>query len=73
MSEAVLPSAATGPIDHDAFPIVVEGLRNQFGDHVIHDDLSLTVRRGEVLGVVGGSGTGNGLLLYYMSFVLECS
>jgi phospholipid/cholesterol/gamma-HCH transport system ATP-binding protein len=45
------------------FPIVVEGIRNQFGEHVIHDGLSLKVRRGEILGVVGGSGSGKSVLL----------
>jgi phospholipid/cholesterol/gamma-HCH transport system ATP-binding protein len=45
------------------FPIVVEGLRNSFGEHVIHEDLSLKVRRGEILGVVGGSGTGKSVLM----------
>ena len=44
-------------------PIVVEGLRNSFGEHVIHEDLSLTVNRGEILGVVGGSGTGKSVLM----------
>ncbi|MET1755593.1 ABC transporter ATP-binding protein [Novosphingobium sp. RD2P27] len=44
-------------------PIVVHGLRNAFGDHVIHDDLSLEVRKGEILGVVGGSGTGKSVLM----------
>ncbi len=44
-------------------PIVVRGLRTQFGDHVVHDDLSLTVNRGEILGVVGGSGTGKSVLM----------
>jgi len=43
--------------------IVVEGLRTQFGPQVIHDNLDLEVRRGEVLGVVGGSGTGKSVLL----------
>lgn len=43
--------------------IEVRGLLSQFGDHVIHDDLSLSVERGEVLGVVGGSGTGKTVLL----------
>jgi phospholipid/cholesterol/gamma-HCH transport system ATP-binding protein len=38
--------------------ITVRGLRNAFGEQVIHDDLDLTVCRGEILGVVGGSGTG---------------
>ena len=43
--------------------ISVRGLRTQFGVNVIHDDLDLDVRRGEVLGVVGGSGTGKSVLL----------
>jgi len=43
--------------------IEVRGLRSQFGDNVIHDDLDLTVERGEVIGVVGGSGTGKTVLL----------
>lgn len=44
-------------------PIVIEGLVNRFGEHLIHDGLSLTVRRGEILGVVGGSGTGKSVLM----------
>ena len=44
-------------------PIVIEGLVNRFGEHTIHDDLSLRVRRGEILGVVGGSGTGKSVLM----------
>ena len=40
------------------FPIVIEGLRNSFGSQVVHEGLDLKVRRGEILGVVGGSGTG---------------
>jgi phospholipid/cholesterol/gamma-HCH transport system ATP-binding protein len=46
-----------------AFPIVVEGVVNRFGAHTIHDGLDLTVRRGEILGVVGGSGTGKSVLM----------
>ena len=45
------------------FPIVVEELRNAFGEHVIHEDLSLKVRKGEIIGVVGGSGTGKSVLM----------
>ena len=45
------------------YPIVVEGLRNSFGAHVIHEDLDLKVRRGEILGVVGGSGSGKSVLM----------
>jgi len=43
--------------------ISLRGVRNQFGSHVVHDDLDLDVWRGEVLGVVGGSGTGKSVLL----------
>lgn len=43
--------------------IDVRGLRNQFGPQVVHDQLDLQVRRGEILGVVGGSGTGKSVLL----------
>ena len=43
--------------------IEVRGLRTQFGSHVVHDGLDLDLRRGEILGVVGGSGTGKSVLL----------
>jgi phospholipid/cholesterol/gamma-HCH transport system ATP-binding protein len=43
--------------------IEVKGLRNSFGEQVIHDRLDLEVRRGEILGVVGGSGTGKSVLM----------
>ncbi len=43
--------------------ITVKGVRNAFGEAVIHDNLDLSVRRGEILGVVGGSGTGKSVLM----------
>lgn len=43
--------------------IEVRGLKTQFGDHVVHENLDLDVYRGEILGVVGGSGTGKSVLL----------
>jgi len=50
--------------DYDGeFPIVIRGLKNSFGDQLIHEGLDLKVRRGEVLGVVGGSGTGKSVLM----------
>ena len=45
------------------YPILVEGLENKFGDQVIHQNLDLEVKRGEILGVVGGSGTGKSVLM----------
>jgi phospholipid/cholesterol/gamma-HCH transport system ATP-binding protein len=44
-------------------PVRVTGLRSAFGSHVIHENLDLEARRGEVLGIVGGSGTGKSVLL----------
>lgn len=48
----------------DSQPVIrIRGLVNAFGESVIHDHLDLDVRRGEVLGVVGGSGAGKSVLL----------
>jgi phospholipid/cholesterol/gamma-HCH transport system ATP-binding protein len=43
--------------------ITVQNLTNRFGKNVIHEKLDLDVRRGEVLGVVGASGSGKSVLL----------
>ena len=43
--------------------ISVTGLCNSLGDQIIHQDLNIEVRRGEILGVVGGSGTGKSVLM----------
>ena len=43
--------------------IAVRGLVNRFGPQTVHDGLDLDVWRGEVLGIVGGSGTGKSVLL----------
>jgi len=43
--------------------IRIEGLVTAFGTKVIHDHLDLEVRRGEVLGLVGGSGSGKSVLM----------
>jgi phospholipid/cholesterol/gamma-HCH transport system ATP-binding protein len=43
--------------------VEVRGLRSQFGEQVVHENLDLDVYRGEILGVVGGSGTGKSVLL----------
>ena len=43
--------------------ISIRGLVNRFGSQVVHDQLELDVRRDEILGVVGGSGTGKSVLL----------
>jgi len=49
--------------DFDGPIICVKGLRNSFGDQVVHENLDLDVRKGEIIGVVGGSGTGKSVLM----------
>ena len=52
--------------DHRDGRDVVLNLRNvrtQFGDTVVHDKLDFDVFRGEIMGLVGGSGTGKSVLL----------
>ncbi len=61
------PLAEGGQIvDHsDGRDVVLRlrGVRTQFGDKVIHDNLDFDVFRGEIVGLVGGSGTGKSVLL----------
>lgn len=45
-------------------PVIrIRGLRNQFGSQVVHENLDLDVYRGDIIGVVGGSGSGKSVLL----------
>ena len=43
--------------------VAVRGIVNRFGAQVVHDGLDMEVRRGEIFGVVGGSGSGKSVLL----------
>ncbi|MFY8095832.1 MAG: ABC transporter ATP-binding protein [Niveispirillum sp.] len=47
-----------------AAPVIsVRGLKTRFGAQIVHDGVDLDVRKGEVIGLVGGSGTGKSVLL----------
>ena len=46
--------------------IELQQIGTRFGEHVVHEDLDLNVRRGEILGLAGGSGSGKSVLLREM-------
>lgn len=57
--------AETGRQPRPGNPAVIS-LRNittSFGGHVIHKDLNLDVEQGEIIGIIGGSGSGKSVLL----------
>lgn len=57
--------AAIQPVGNDnSEPMIrLRGVRNAFGRNVIHQDLDLDIRRGEIIGLIGGSGSGKSVLL----------
>jgi len=67
MATAPAPAEAhddpVSPGTDDDIVIRVAHLQNSFGEQVVHKDVNLEVRRGEILGVVGGSGTGKSVLM----------
>ena len=58
-----MTAPAANPATAPEHLIEVRGLLSQFGERTIHENLDLVVDRGEVLGVVGGSGSGKTVLL----------
>lgn len=52
--------------DHDQPMIEVCHIANRFGEQVVHKDASFTVNKGEIVGLVGGSGSGKSVLLKTM-------
>ena len=49
--------------DNEGVVISLRGIVNRFGAQVVHDGVDLDVMRGEVMGIVGGSGTGKSVLM----------
>jgi len=60
LAEAVLPASGAPMVDIRKLWSVFETPEKRF---VVHQDLDLTVQRGEVLSIVGGSGSGKTVLL----------
>lgn len=53
--------------------IEARGLVNQFGRHRVHDDLDFRLRRGKVMALVGGSGSGKTVLLHTLIMLRQAS
>jgi len=61
--ESRITSDQPADADGGEAAIRVRGLVNRFGSQTVHDGLDLDVRRGEIIGIVGGSGTGKSVLM----------
>ncbi|OYQ70462.1 ABC transporter ATP-binding protein [Wohlfahrtiimonas chitiniclastica] len=51
--------------------IEIEHLYNRFGTHSVHEDLNMTVQKGELVALVGGSGSGKTTLLRSIIMLLK--
>ena len=51
------------PASHTDVVVRVRGLVTEIGGKILHDHIDLDVKRGEVLALVGGSGSGKSILL----------
>jgi len=67
MNPSALPSSAADAV------VQVTDLTMRFGNKLIHQHLDLGVRRGEILGIVGGSGSGKTTLLREMALLQQPS
>ena len=63
MADTTIIRTSDGAELGDAPLIRLRGIANRFGEQVVHDAVDLDVRRGEILGVVGGSGSGKSVLM----------
>ena len=50
--------------DSSDFIIEIENLKTSIGGTDVHTDINLKIKRGEILVIVGGSGTGKTVLLH---------
>ncbi|WP_133130969.1 ABC transporter ATP-binding protein [Legionella yabuuchiae] len=51
--------------------IEIEGLKNYLGGQWVHSDVNLTVKKGEILAIIGGSGSGKTTILRSILMLLK--
>jgi phospholipid/cholesterol/gamma-HCH transport system ATP-binding protein len=61
--QAAITRTGSAPAGEGDVAVRVRGLINRFGSKTVHEGLDLDMRKGEILGVIGGSGTGKSVLL----------
>ncbi|WP_409431838.1 ABC transporter ATP-binding protein [Litorimonas sp. RW-G-Af-16] len=49
--------------DNTAPPVEARGIVSQFGTNVVHENLDFRLNQGEIVGLVGGSGSGKSVLM----------
>ena len=54
---------ARPPEGKEETAVSLRGITNRFGKQVVHENLDLDIRKGEIIGLIGGSGTGKSVLL----------
>lgn len=66
-TDGVHANSAHANSGHDNDRVIeISKVSTRYGDHVVHAELDLEVRRGEVFAIVGGSGSGKSTLLRQM-------
>ena len=56
------PAPSCPPLSSEVV-VSLRGITNRFGSQVVHENLDLDLRKGEIMGLIGGSGTGKSVLL----------
>ena len=57
--------------NHNDIVVEMRGVVTRFGSNLVHDGVNLTIRRGEIYGLLGGSGSGKSTLLKEMIMLLR--